>query len=87
MNEVGSPYLKNLNARGKECTEKLEKLRKEFKEIEVEYHNVANSVVTISRKVYPGTTIKIKNAVFEVKEELSNVKFVYESGMIKCINR
>ncbi len=87
LNEVGSPYLKNLNARGKECTEKLEKLRKEFKEIEVEYHNVANSVVTISRKVYPGTTIKIKNAVFEVKEELSNVKFVYESGMIKCINR
>jgi uncharacterized protein (DUF342 family) len=65
--------------------EKLEKRRKSLKN-RIEYHIVCNSVITVSRKIYPGTTIKIKNAVLEVKEELSNVKFIYESGVIKYSN-
>lgn len=84
--EIGSHYLKNLKDRLSEFCEKLDILRKEFKEIETLYHDVSEAIVSASRRVYPGTVVKIKNSVFEVKEELNNVKFVYEGGVIKCIN-
>jgi uncharacterized protein len=84
--EDDSMYLKSMRNRWEECNEKLEKLRKELKEIEVDYYDVVNPVVTVKKNIYPGVIIKIKHAVFEVNDMLSNVKFILESGIIKTIN-
>jgi uncharacterized protein len=81
-----STYLKSLRNRWEECNEKLEKIRKELKEIEVDYYNVANPVITVKKNIYPGVIIKIKHAVLEVNEMFSNVKFILEGGIIKTIN-
>lgn len=83
--DIGSAYLKKLHERLKETGERLEVLRKEFKEIEASYHDVSDASVIASKRVFPGTIIRIKNASYEVKEELNKVKFVYEDGAVKCV--
>jgi uncharacterized protein (DUF342 family) len=65
---------------------KLEKLRKELKEIEKQYYDVANPVVYVTKTVYPGTIIKIKHAIYEVKEELSHVMFKLVDDEVICTN-
>ena len=59
-----------------------EKLRNELKEIEKEYYDVLNPVVSVSKAVYPGTIIKIKHARYEVKEELPRGTFKLAGGDI-----
>lgn len=56
-------------------SEKLERIRKELKDIEKFYYDVDNPVISVSNTVFPGTLIKIKNKTYEVKEELSHVMF------------
>lgn len=65
---------------------KLEKLRKELKEIEKQYYDVANPVVNVTKTVYPGTIIHIKHAIYEVKEELSHVMFKLVDDEVSCTN-
>lgn len=68
------------------CTASTIKIKNELKEIEAAYYNVTNPVVAISNKVYPGTIIKIKNKVFEVKEVLTRVAFKLENEKITYSN-
>lgn len=65
---------------------KLEKLRKELKEIEKQYYDVANPVVNVTKTVYPGAIIKIKHAIYEVREELSHVMFKLVDDEVICTN-
>ncbi len=58
-----------------DCGERLDRLRKDLKEIEKNYFNVEDPIVSIAKTVFPGTVIKIKQAVYEVKEEMSHVIF------------
>ena len=64
-----------LKAQKAEHAKDVERLRKELKEIEKDYYNVEDPTVCVGKRVYAGTTIKIKHAVMEVKEELSHVTF------------
>ncbi|KAF0152069.1 MAG: hypothetical protein FD143_1363 [Ignavibacteria bacterium] len=64
------------------CTASTIKIKNELKEIEAAYYNVSNPIVIIRNKVYPGTVIKIKDKVFEVKEILSKVTFKIENEKI-----
>ncbi len=59
-----------------ECCEKSTRLKNEVEELEKEYYNTADPQVEVSKTVYPGTTIKIREANYEVKEELTHVKFI-----------
>jgi|GEM_PF-1080377 len=52
-----------------------ENLKKEIKEIEKDYFNVENPCLCVTRTVFPGTIIHIKGAAYEVKEEISSMKF------------
>ncbi len=68
------------------CSAFINKVKNELKEIETAYYNVANPVVVINNKVYPGTTIKIKDKKFEVKEILSHITFHLENEKITYSN-
>jgi len=68
------------------CSSISIKIKKELKEIEEAYYNVVNPIIIISGKVFPGTTIKIKNKVFEVIEILSHVQFYLENDKISYTN-
>ncbi len=81
--EVKGPSVSNLKAQKAEYSKELERLRHDLKEIEKDYYNVADPVIIVSRKVFPGTLLKIKGASFEVKDEISNAVFRYEDGEIK----
>lgn len=83
---VKTAYIESLILRGKECSERLERLRKKLTEIETEYYNVLNPVIRVSKIIFPGVILKIKNAIFEVKDEMSHVKFTFEEGEIKVAN-
>ncbi|MFH1197109.1 MAG: FapA family protein [bacterium] len=52
--------------------EHLERLRTDLAEIEKAYYDVANPEVHVNKTIFPGCVIKIKNAVFQVKEELTH---------------
>lgn len=60
----------------------LIKVKNDLKEIENAYYNVPNPIVLIPNKVFPGTTIKMKDKVFEVKETLTHVMFSLVNGEI-----
>lgn len=60
----------------------LEKTTKEVMEIETAYYNVASPTILAVKTVYPGTIIKIKNKILEVKEELNHVAFRFVDDAI-----
>lgn len=72
---VGSSVVGSFYNQWKECSDQFETIKKELIELESEFYNVPNPIVEVSKTVYPGVVIKIKFATFEVKEELSHVKF------------
>ena len=59
----------------KELIKKYEILKKEFSDLEKAYYGAADPVVCVSKTVYPGTIIKIREATYEVKNELSHIVF------------
>jgi uncharacterized protein len=73
--QAGNPSAKSYKSRREESVLQMEKLKTEINEIEKEYYIAGDAVVMVTRKVYPGVTIKIKNAAFEVPEPLSRVAF------------
>ena len=58
-----------------EYSEHLEKIEKEMSEFKDAYYNVEDPVVCVTKTVYPGTIIKIKHVIYEVKDELTHVIF------------
>lgn len=60
----------------------LDHLRKDLYEIEKEFYNVENPVVVVTNKVYPGVTIRLRHATYEVKEELTHIKFILENDQV-----
>lgn len=60
-----------------------ENLKKEIKELEKQGNNTECPTVSVTKTVYPGTVIRIKHCVLEVKEELNHVKFSIENDEIK----
>lgn len=75
QNNVANPRLINFKKEYEASSEKLEKVKKELKEIEKLYYDAADPVVCVSKTVYPGTFIKIKQITYEVKDELSHAIF------------
>ncbi|MBU1099232.1 MAG: FapA family protein [Bacteroidetes bacterium] len=69
-----------------EQCKKFEILKSEVADLEKACYITANAVVRVTKTIYPGTTVRIKQAVYEVKEELSHVKFVLEEEQIVCKN-
>lgn len=53
----------------------IEKLKKEFMEIESAYFGVTDPAVYVRKKIYPNCIIKIKGCELKINDELSNVKF------------
>jgi uncharacterized protein (DUF342 family) len=74
-NDTDAPILAMYNKQWKECEAKLEKAKKEARETEEAYFNFSDPGVYVTKSVYPGVVIKIRNIGFEVKEELSHVMF------------
>ncbi len=58
-----------------ELSQKLDAINAEIEQYDFEFINVPNPVVCVTKKIYPGVIIRIKHAVFEVKNELSRVVF------------
>lgn len=75
QNSSSNPRFLNFKKEYEASSEKLEKVKKELKEIEKLYYDVADPVVCVSKTVYPGTLIKIKQITYEVKDELSRAMF------------
>ena len=84
QNSDMNPRLINFRMEYEAASEKLEKVRKELKEIEKFYYDAADPVVCVSKTVYPGTFIKIKQITYEVKDELSHVMFKLVNDEINC---
>lgn len=59
-----------------------EKLKAETQEFEENFFSVKNPTITVTKTVFPGTVIRIKYAMFEVKEELYNVTFRLVEGEV-----
>ena len=76
--------LKNQKA---EYVEEVERLGRELKEIGKSYFNVEDPMVSITKVVYPGTTIKIKHARFVVNEELERGIFKLHGNDITFTKR
>jgi hypothetical protein len=72
---VSSNVLGGFYGQWKDCSDQCETVKKELVELESEFYNVLNPTVEVSKTIYPGVIIKIKFATYEVKEELSHVKF------------
>lgn len=66
------------------AVEQWERMCTDLKEIEKDYFNVDNPVVMIMKTVFKGVTVKIKNAVYEVTEDMSNVMFKLNGDVIEC---
>jgi uncharacterized protein (DUF342 family) len=60
----------------------LDTLKKDILELEKQGSGKDAPVVVVTKTVYPGTVIKIRHACYEVKEELSHVKFAIVSDEI-----
>lgn len=73
--EIQNLHLKPLQKKWKEYSEQLERLKKEIAELEEVYDMPEDPVVWVSKRIYPGTLIKIKDAEYEVKNELSGGTF------------
>ena len=65
-----------------ECCKKFEDLKKEVAELETAYYNTNEALVMVTKTIYPGAIVKIKQAVYEVKEEISQVKFILEENEV-----
>lgn len=66
------------------AVEQWERMCSDLKEIEKDYFNVDNPIVMIMKTVFKGVTVKIKNAVYEVTEDMSNVMFKLNGDVIEC---
>jgi len=64
-------FRKNL----KVFVENFKRLEKETSDLEKAYYSSADPAVSVSKIVYPGTIIKIREATYEVKNELSHIMF------------
>ena len=69
-----------------EYSEQLLRLKDEKDKLEKAYFNVAEPVVMVTKTIYPGTLIKIKDATFEVTNEFSRVMFRLIDGEITYSN-
>ena len=56
----------------------------DLKEIEKDYFNVDDPVIMISKTVFFGVKIKIKNLVYEVKQDMNRVMFRLNGDQIEC---
>lgn len=65
-----------------EINNRCEKVKAEINNLETEYYSVEGPSVEIARTIFHGTVINIKRATYEVKEDLSSVKFVLEDNQI-----
>ena len=66
----------------KELIDKFEIIKKETEDLEKAYFGSPDPGVYVSKTVYPGTIIKIREARYEVKCELSHVQFKLEGEEI-----
>jgi uncharacterized protein (DUF342 family) len=76
--------LKSLKAQLQDAVDQMERLKRDIQEIEKDYFNISDPVICVTKTVFPGTLIKIKHAVFEVKEELTHVMFQIQNDQIEC---
>lgn len=83
---VSNTRFKTLNEQLRAAIEQCERLKNDLKEIEKEYYNINAPVVNVYRKIFPGVTIKIKNCIFEAKEELSHIMFRLNGDQVEYIN-
>lgn len=85
-NNAKTMQLMNYKEVWAKCSASAIKIKNEIKEIEAAYYNVSNPIISVSNKVYPGTIIKIKDKVLEIKEILSHVTFFIENDKITFTN-
>lgn len=64
----------------------LIKIKNDLKEIETAYYAVENPSIFVINKVFPGTIIKIKDKLFEVKDMMTHVKFHLVNNEIAYTN-
>ncbi|MFZ1520056.1 MAG: FapA family protein [Ignavibacteriaceae bacterium] len=68
----------------KAAIEHWERMCADLKEIEKDYFNVDNPVVMILKTAFNGVTIKIRHAVYEVKQDMTHVMFRLNGDQIEC---
>jgi len=82
IDNVKISKLKILKDQWLQCTAQIEKVRNDSEELEEKFYDVDNPTVTVVKTVYPGVLIKIKNSIFEVKDEISHAVFKLEGENI-----
>ncbi len=75
---------KALKDQHKAAVEHWERMCADLKEIEKDYFNVDNPVVMIMKTVFNGVTVKIRHAVYEVKQDMNHVMFKLNGDQIEC---
>lgn len=75
---------KALKDQHKGAIEHWERMCADLKEIEKDYFNVDNPVVMIMKTVFNGVTVKIRHAVYEVKQGMTHVMFKLNGDQIEC---
>lgn len=75
---------KALKDQHKGAVEHWERMCADLKEIEKDYFNVDNPVVMIMKTVFNGVTVKIRHAVYEVKQDMNHVMFKLNGDQIEC---
>jgi len=75
---------KALKDQHKGAVEHWERMCADLKEIEKDYFNVDNPVVMIMKTCFNGVTVKIRHAVYEVKQEMNHVMFKLNGDQIEC---
>jgi len=68
----------------KAALEHWERMCADLKEIEKDYFNVDNPIVMIMKTVFNGVTVKIRHAVYEVKQDMNHVMFRLNGDQIEC---
>jgi len=82
MDSPHSTRLNSLLEQSDKLISSYEKLKSETQEFEDNFFSVKNPTIIVTKIVYPGTIIRIKYAMFEVKEELYNVTFRLIDGEV-----
>jgi uncharacterized protein (DUF342 family) len=75
---------KALKDQHKGAVEHWERMCADLKEIEKDYFNVDNPIVMIMKTVFNGVTVKIRHAVYEVKQDMTHVMFKLNGDKIEC---
>lgn len=76
------PMFRRFGREWKELQNKVENLASELEQLERMVYGAKDPTISITQKIFPGTTLRIKQAILQFHQEVSHAIFKLENGEI-----